>query len=43
MGKIENLEKYIAKCDKFIKDKKIYEEEEKMIFLWKLKAYMGKK
>lgn len=41
MGKIENLEKYIAKCDKFIKDKKIYEEEEKNDFFMEVESVYG--
>ena len=41
MGKIENLEKYITECEKFIKDKIIYEEKEKYDFFMKVESVYG--
>ncbi len=41
MGKIENLEKYITKCDRFIEDKLIYEEKEKNDFFMEIESVYG--
>lgn len=41
MGKIENLEKYITKCDEFIKDKLLFEEQEKNDFFMEVESVYG--
>lgn len=41
MGKIENLEKYIAKCEEYIEDSCLFEEEEKLHFFMEIQAVYG--
>ena len=38
MGKIENLEKYIVKCERFIKDRLVLEDGEKDDFLKEIES-----
>lgn len=41
MGKIENIEKYIAKCDEYIKDRLLFEEKEKNDFFMEVEGVYG--
>lgn len=41
MGKIENLEKYITKCEEFIKDKSLFKEQEKNDFFMEVESVYG--